>query len=506
MPWSNGVFTRVHNWVGDRDAQIKIKADRHDAEDDNLATGLNLALLKDGTNAATANLNLGNKKITGLANGTAATDAVAFGQLSAAGVAEDDVMLLDGTNIMTAPLQMGAQKITNLAAGVAASDAVTVSQLTSASDGVASNLVMLLSGTQSMGAALQMGTQKITGLANGTAATDAATFGQLPTAPDVFADDVMLLDGTNPMTAALQMGTQKITGLANGTAATDAATFGQLPTAPNVFADDVMLLDGTNIMTANLVMNSNKITGLTTGTAATDAANVGQLPAITNTAARPSGLLEGGLWVKTVDATEWQLLMKHGAVDINISTINIEDDVNGTLDSMSSSIESLENGILLRKITTKVIKTQSITSVGAAVIVGGAGGFEISTTVVSATSSFIVEVEWMGDCNTADITGFGIWVATTGNYADTQTFEGGSGDGFISTVPEGSSGSFRLITAHIKAAHTHGLAVGTAVKYALIAHTHSGSILSLYTNRSSAGTGVSNPTGLSLMTLTEVEL
>jgi hypothetical protein len=457
MPWSNGVFTRVHNWVGDRDAQIKIKADRHDAEDDNLATGLNLALLKDGTNAATANLNLGNKKITGLANGTAATDAVAFGQLSAAGVAEDDVMLLDGTNIMTAPLQMGAQKITNLAAGVAASDAVTVSQLTSASDGVASNLVMLLSGTQSMG-------------------------------------------------AALQMGTQKITGLANGTAATDAATFGQLPTAPNVFADDVMLLDGTNIMTANLVMNSNKITGLTTGTAATDAANVGQLPAITNTAARPSGLLEGGLWVKTVDATEWQLLMKHGAVDINISTINIEDDVNGTLDSMSSSIESLENGILLRKITTKVIKTQSITSVGAAVIVGGAGGFEISTTVVSATSSFIVEVEWMGDCNTADITGFGIWVATTGNYADTQTFEGGSGDGFISTVPEGSSGSFRLITAHIKAAHTHGLAVGTAVKYALIAHTHSGSILSLYTNRSSAGTGVSNPTGLSLMTLTEVEL
>jgi hypothetical protein len=41
MPFdSNGVFTRVHNWVSDASAAIKIRADRHDEEDNNFASGL----------------------------------------------------------------------------------------------------------------------------------------------------------------------------------------------------------------------------------------------------------------------------------------------------------------------------------------------------------------------------------------------------------------------------------------------------------------------------------
>lgn len=51
-----------------------------------LATGLSTALTKDGQTTPTANIPMGTFKITGLGNGTVATDAAAFGQLSAFGV------------------------------------------------------------------------------------------------------------------------------------------------------------------------------------------------------------------------------------------------------------------------------------------------------------------------------------------------------------------------------------------------------------------------------------
>jgi hypothetical protein len=47
-----------------------------------LATGLTTALTKDGQSTPTANINMGSFKITGLANGTLATDAAAFGQIT----------------------------------------------------------------------------------------------------------------------------------------------------------------------------------------------------------------------------------------------------------------------------------------------------------------------------------------------------------------------------------------------------------------------------------------
>lgn len=52
MPWSSGgLFTRVHNWGDDLTNQVKITATRHDAEDDNLAAGIDDCLHKDGRNA-----------------------------------------------------------------------------------------------------------------------------------------------------------------------------------------------------------------------------------------------------------------------------------------------------------------------------------------------------------------------------------------------------------------------------------------------------------------------
>lgn len=76
MPYNgSGTFTRVHNFASDRDAGIKIDADRMDAEIDGIATGLSTALTKDGQTTATGDLPMGTNKITGLGNPTAAQDA-----------------------------------------------------------------------------------------------------------------------------------------------------------------------------------------------------------------------------------------------------------------------------------------------------------------------------------------------------------------------------------------------------------------------------------------------
>jgi|TARA_R110002020_G_scaffold137251_1_gene306144 hypothetical protein len=93
MGWSGGTFTRtngVHTgtriWEDDRDAGTKIVADRHDTNDNDLATGINTCLTKDGQNAATANLNIGSYRLTATGDATAHTDAINAGQLQDGGL------------------------------------------------------------------------------------------------------------------------------------------------------------------------------------------------------------------------------------------------------------------------------------------------------------------------------------------------------------------------------------------------------------------------------------
>jgi len=54
MAYSSGTFSRLYDWTTDRDAGVKIRADRMDAEFDGIATGLTTAILKDGTQTTTA--------------------------------------------------------------------------------------------------------------------------------------------------------------------------------------------------------------------------------------------------------------------------------------------------------------------------------------------------------------------------------------------------------------------------------------------------------------------
>ena len=89
MPFdSQGNFSRVHNWEQDRINGIKIVSDRHDAEDDNFASGFDLCLVRDGRAAMTGNLKMGDFQIKNVANGSSSTDAVNKSQLDAINTAQ----------------------------------------------------------------------------------------------------------------------------------------------------------------------------------------------------------------------------------------------------------------------------------------------------------------------------------------------------------------------------------------------------------------------------------
>lgn len=77
----SGTFNRLYNWVVDRDAGTKIRADRMDAEMDGFATGLTTALTKDGQTDPTADLPMNSKKLTGMAAGSAAGHSVRYEQV-----------------------------------------------------------------------------------------------------------------------------------------------------------------------------------------------------------------------------------------------------------------------------------------------------------------------------------------------------------------------------------------------------------------------------------------
>jgi len=86
MAWSAGTFSRAlgaSQWANDAAANVGIQAGIHDTQDNDLATGINTCLTKDGQNTPTANLSMGGFKHTNVGNGTTSSDSVNYGQLLA---------------------------------------------------------------------------------------------------------------------------------------------------------------------------------------------------------------------------------------------------------------------------------------------------------------------------------------------------------------------------------------------------------------------------------------
>jgi len=82
LPYNgSGTFVRVMNWVNDAAANIRIRADRHDDEDDNFASGLSQCITKDGQTTVTANLPMANYRHTNVGEATAITHYARYDQL-----------------------------------------------------------------------------------------------------------------------------------------------------------------------------------------------------------------------------------------------------------------------------------------------------------------------------------------------------------------------------------------------------------------------------------------
>ena len=83
MPYNgSGTFLRVRNWVNDAASNIRIRADRHDTEDDNFASGLTQCITKDGQTTITANLPMAGFKHTGVGLATQSSHYSRYDQVS----------------------------------------------------------------------------------------------------------------------------------------------------------------------------------------------------------------------------------------------------------------------------------------------------------------------------------------------------------------------------------------------------------------------------------------
>lgn len=79
MPFDgSGNYSRVHDWTDDRDAGIKIRADRMDEEFDDLAASLNVVFFRNGLVPMSGDLDLGSNDLKGVATGTAVAPSIQF--------------------------------------------------------------------------------------------------------------------------------------------------------------------------------------------------------------------------------------------------------------------------------------------------------------------------------------------------------------------------------------------------------------------------------------------
>jgi hypothetical protein len=155
MPIAGGVYVRSDGTrtgstvnVTAKAAGVKCTAALADARENDFATAINACLFRDGSNAATDDLDIGSNKITALSDGVADTDAATVSQVNAAqaasqpidagltdiaalAVTDGNFIVGDGTNWT---VESGATARTSLGLGTGNSPQFTVIELGHATD------------------------------------------------------------------------------------------------------------------------------------------------------------------------------------------------------------------------------------------------------------------------------------------------------------------------------------------------------------------------------------
>jgi trimeric autotransporter adhesin len=207
----------------------------------------------------------------------------------------------DRTNTVSVGDVGGERQIVNVAAGTANTDAVNYGQLTAVANSIG-NPVQYDDATKSsvkLGGATPV---KVTNVANGTMDADAVNYGQLTAVANSIGNPVQYDDATKTSVKLGGATPVKVTNVANGTANADAVNYGQLTAVANSIGNPVQYDDATKTSvklggaaaTAPVAMTNVK-NGQVSATS-TDAINGSQLYSVANSTANAFG---GGSTVNT---------------------------------------------------------------------------------------------------------------------------------------------------------------------------------------------------------------
>lgn len=119
MPRNNGVYTLPPIYFAENGETIE--PNQHNVPLEDVASALTGSLARDGSSPMLGNLPMNGRRITNLAAGTAAGDAVRLDQVSG-------YLKRDGSDPMTGDLVMGSKRITGLGVATDPNDAISLSQ------------------------------------------------------------------------------------------------------------------------------------------------------------------------------------------------------------------------------------------------------------------------------------------------------------------------------------------------------------------------------------------